>query len=212
MTAPLQGETRFPRDPVMQQLEARLGPYALQVCPDAWEALASAVVYQQVSGKAAANTCLRLRAAWNRFPTPSDILAAAPGALRGFRMTDRKEATLRELARAIRAGRLDLAALAEKHETVLHHVLGQYVGVGPWTVEMWMVFHLGREDVFMPGDLGLRKAIQREYELATPPSPREAVAIAERWRPFRTVASWYLWKSLPDFPEPGFGTRAGSTA
>ena len=194
------------RDPVMARLIERVGPYQLRRTPDAWEALASAVVYQQVSGKAAAKVVDVMSSKYEppRFPSPRDILQQPMGVWQECGMTARKATTLITLARDIVERRLDLEVLATKHDNLTFQLLTRYPGVGAWTVEMWLVFHAGREDIFMPGDLGLRKAIQREYALPEPPTPVAAADFALRWRPYRTLASWYLWRSDPKFPEPGF--------
>lgn len=220
MTHPTETDPRLAalakQDPVMKELIARVGPYRIARTEGAWEALASAVVFQQVSGRAAASICRKIKSNHEgAFPSPRRVVGLSPGTLRAYGMTERKEATLRALAQAIEDGKLNLGALREKHESVLMDALTRFQGVGRWTVQMYMVFHLGREDVFMPGDLGLRKAMANLYakelalllgdDAAKMPSVLEAETFARRWQPYRTVASWYLWRSNPEFPEPGLG-------
>lgn len=190
----------------MQRLEAQVGACEVVRCEDPWEALARAVVFQQVLGKTAAGLCDKMVVAFGgRFPLPHDVLAAPEGSIQALGMTGAKERTLRTLASAVLQGDLHVPSLATLEDDALFEALTRFKGVGRWTVEMFQVFHLGHEDVFMPGDVGLRNAIRTHYGLAERPTAEQAVAMAEAWRPYRTRASMLLWKSLPGFPEPGVG-------
>lgn len=189
-------------DPVLRRLVRSIGNYSLRTHEDGWGVLVAAVIHQQVSGQVAATICRRLTAANSgRIPHPSEILAQD---LRRFGLTQRKEETIKALAGAILRSELSLAELLSCEDDDVEAILTAWKGVGPWTANMWLVFHAGRTDIILPGDLGLRKAIQTHYARDRMPSATEVVTIAEGWRPWRTIATWYLWKSVPGFPEPGF--------
>lgn len=193
------------RDKVMRHLVATVGPYSLRTQADAWVALASAVIYQQVTGKAAASSVAKLRkVSGGAFPMPATVLGMTSTGLASVGLTRRKAETLRELASAVESSELDLGGLWSMEDGQVLETLCRWKGVGPWTAHMFLVFHLGREDVIMPGDLGIRKAIARNYGFAREPTPDDVLQLSSRWAPARTIASWYLWKSIPGFPEPGF--------
>jgi DNA-3-methyladenine glycosylase II len=157
---------------------------------------------QQLSVLAARAIWRKLLARFDgRTPTPEEILADDPDALRvaaGFSRA--KVAYLRSLAEHVVSGDLDLGRLAELPDDEVMRELTAVKGIGVWTAQMYLMFTLHRPDVLPTGDLGIRNAIQRAYGLETPPKPAEMEAIAERWRPYRTRASRYLWRSLTNEP------------
>jgi DNA-3-methyladenine glycosylase II len=195
-------------DPVMARLiDVYGGPLPLE--PDSrgrpqdhYGALVRSIAGQQLSVKAA-------RSIWNRLidryggqtPTPEQILAEEPEEFRaacGFSRA--KVASLRSLAEHVVDGRLELDRL---HELPDEDVIAELVavkGIGVWTAQMFLMFTLHRPDVLPVGDLGVRNAAMRAYELPAPPPPDELTALAERWRPHRTRASLYLWRSLDNVP------------
>lgn len=192
-------------DPVLRELIRSIGPYSLHTAEDGWGVLLAAIAYQQVTGAAAKGICTRIMAKHQgRFPTPSEVLSMPSGSWQSFGLTRRKEETIRALASAVADAELNLLELATCDDDEIVEVLTGWSGVGPWTAGMWLVFHLGRRNVVFPGDVGVRKAIRIQYATRDLPKSSEVVAFAERWSPYRTVACWYLWKSLPGFPEPGF--------
>jgi DNA-3-methyladenine glycosylase II len=106
---------------------------------------------------------------------------------------------LKDLARHVERGRLDMKSLSKmNNEDVIAHLI-QVKGLGRWTAEMFLIFSLGRQDVFPTDDLGLRKGVQMVFSLTELPKPKEVERLGERWRPYRTIATWYLWKSLQKF-------------
>ena len=107
------------------------------------------------------------------------------------------------MARGIKNGNLDLPSFTLLSDSEVVQKLISVRGIGPWTANMFLVFHLGRQDVIIPNDLGLRKAIKFNYALDELPTQYEVEKISKFWSPYRSVAAWYLWKSLPGFPEPG---------
>ena len=165
---------------------------------DHYGALVRSIVGQQVSVHAARSMLARLHARFGgRTPTPAEILADDPEALRAAAGLSRsKAAFLRDLAEAVSSGALVLAELDELPDAQVAERLVQVRGIGPWTVDMFLIFHLGRPDVLPVGDLGLRRAAQLAYGLRKLPEPARLVRLARPWRPWRSVATWYLWASL----------------
>jgi DNA-3-methyladenine glycosylase II len=193
-------------DRVLCELITRIGDYQVRLNLDAWETLFLAVAYQQMSGAAAKRVCDRIRSrSGNRLPTPELLMELPIGWLRQFGLTSRKETTLRIAAVRMARGDLDLDAMGDLPDDEVIRVLTSIRGVGKWTACMFLVFHLGREDVVLSGDLGARRAIQIHYGLGHLPSATEVEERSAGWAPFRTIAFWYLWKSLTGFPEPGLG-------
>lgn len=168
---------------------------------DAYGALVRSITGQQLSTKAAATIYGRLTDLYGgRTPTPQEIIDTDPEQLRGVGLSGAKAAYLRDLAEHIVDGELPIDALAEMPDTKVYEVLTAVKGLGRWTVDMFLMFHLGRPDVLPVGDLGIRKAIQTHYDLEDLPSPSEIEQIAEPWRPHRTLACLYLWESLDNAP------------
>jgi DNA-3-methyladenine glycosylase II len=169
--------------------------------PDPYEALARAIVGQQLSTKAARSIWERLvEILGGTFPSAAEFLAVDAETIRGAGLSRSKVNFLLDLAERIEDGRLDLGALAELSDEDIVAELTEIKGVGPWTAEMFLMFHLGRPDVVSTGDLGIRRAVQIEYGLDDLPGPTDLLRIAESWRPHRTLACLYLWRSLDNAP------------
>jgi DNA-3-methyladenine glycosylase II len=168
---------------------------------DAYGALLRAIVGQQLSVKAA-------RSIYNRFtdlfgghtPTPEELLAVDAEELRGVGLSRAKAGYVRSLAEHVAAGELELDRLDELSDDEVTAELVAVKGLGRWTADMFLIFHLGRPDVLPVGDLGVRRAVQRLYGFEGPPSAAELEALGERWRPYRSLASLYLWESLDNAP------------
>ncbi len=188
-------------DPVLGAVIRRAGPFVLRprVTQSLFGALFESIVYQQLSGKAAATILERTRRLFlpKRFPTPRDILAAPDALLRSAGLSGNKAAALKDLARHTVDGTVPtLARVRKLSDGEIVERLTSVRGIGVWTVEMLLMFRLGRPDVLPIGDLGVRKGFARVYGHDELPTPRELAAYAERWRPYRTVASWYMWRAL----------------
>ena len=184
-------------DPVLGRLIDQTGPYSIELLEPDYEALVKAIVLQQLSGKVAEVIFKRLlAAAGNGRLTPEALLRLRPAKMRALGLSKAKTLYIRELARQLVSGKLDLAALTEVSDQEVHSRLTALKGIGPWTVHMFLIFALGRPDVMPSGDLGIRVAVRNAYGLAEMPEPGEVDAMALRWQPYRTVASWYLWRSL----------------
>jgi DNA-3-methyladenine glycosylase II len=168
---------------------------------DPWAVLVSAVVGQQLSAKAAATIRARLTEPYDdRMPTPAELLEADEKDLRAAGLSGRKVSYVRDLARHVAEGELDLDALATMSDEEAISEITAVRGFGRWSAEMFLIFHLGRPDVLPVGDLGIRRAVERAYGLNEPPDPDELEQIAEPWRPQRTLACLYLWESLRNAP------------
>jgi DNA-3-methyladenine glycosylase II len=166
--------------------------------PDHFRSLVVAIVNQQLSGKAADTILKRFVALFpgGKFPTPEQVLKMPVAKMRKAGLSRMKVNFLKDLSRKVLDGTVDFKKMPRwTDEEVIAH-LTQVKGIGRWTAEMFLMFSLGRDDVFSYGDLGLRNAMQKLYGLKKHPTPAQAEKIAAQWRPYRTLASRYLWASL----------------
>jgi DNA-3-methyladenine glycosylase II len=162
-----------------------------------FDALLRSIVYQQLSGKAAATILDRVLAVYDgRYPRPPQLLTTSESVLRAAGLSRQKLAYLRDLAAKVDTGDVPLRRVGHlADEEVIAH-LTRVKGIGRWTAQMFLIFRLGRPDVLPEMDLGIQTAIQRAYGLADRPAPADVLRIGATWRPHATVASWYLWRSL----------------
>ncbi len=190
------------RDPVLRDLMRAHGPCGLAARQHAnpFKALARAIVGQQLSAKAAATIFSRFEGLYEAFPTPAQVLATTDERLRGVGLSSQKLGYLRDLCQRIEEGQLPLEVLERMEDEAIIEALTQVKGVGRWTAEMFLIFRLQRPDVLPVGDLGIVRAVQRAYKLRKAPSPDRLTRIGEAWRPYRSVACWYLWASLNNDP------------
>jgi len=190
------------RDPVLRDLMRVHGPCGLAARQhtNPFKALARAIVGQQLSAKAAATIFSRFEALYDAFPTPAQVLATPDERLRAVGLSSQKLGYVRDLCRRIEEGQLPLEVLERMEDEAIIEALTQVKGVGRWTAEMFLIFRLQRPDVLPVGDLGIVKAVQRAYKLRKAPSPDRLTRIGEAWRPYRSVACWYLWASLNNEP------------
>lgn len=194
-------------DAVMRRLVDRVGPFSLRLkaSEDTFESLAESIVYQQLTGKAAATIFGRVRALYPRGRlVPARVLSTKDDVLRGAGLSGSKLASLKDLAARTDAGRIpSLTELERMEDEAIIERLTEVRGIGRWTVEMLLIFRLGRPDVLPLGDYGVRKGFARIFRKGAAkygpdelPSPADLARRGERWRPFRSVASWYLWRAL----------------
>ena len=190
------------RDPVLRELMRAHGPCRLAARQHAnpFKALVRAIVGQQLSAKAAATIFSRFEALFDTFPDASRVLAVSDEQLRAVGISQQKIGYLRDLCRRIVEGELPLDVLDRMDDEAVIGTLTQVKGIGRWTAEMFLIFRLQRPDVLPLGDLGIVKAVQRAYKLRKTPSPDRLTRIGEAWRPYRSVACWYLWASLNNDP------------
>jgi len=197
-------------DPAMAALIERVGKIDLATRlrrrseerpADAYGALLRAIVGQQLSTKAARTIYLRVLDLFGgATPSPEQLLEASEADLRGAGLSGRKVEYIRDLAAHVLSGELELDRLDELDDEKVIEELVAVRGLGQWTAEMFLIFHLERPDVLSGGDLGIRKAVQIEYGLEEMPAPQRVLEIGEPWRPHRSLASLYLWESLAAVP------------
>lgn len=186
----------------MRKIVKAVGPCELRPGGrgDHFTTILPAIVGQQLSSKAAEtiwNRLLELHANGRRI-RPEDVLALRVGRLRSTGMSNAKVRYAKDLARRVASGELNLRSLSRRDDERIVAELIAVDGVGRWTAEMFLIFKLGRPDVWAVGDLGLRNAVKRAYRVE--PTKDNLIRVAEPWRPWRSVASWYLWRSLSADP------------
>jgi len=170
---------------------------------DLYGALLFQIVGQQLSVAATRRTLERIQALFaGHLPSPAELLAIDPGSLRQAGLSWRKIGTLRDLAERLSDGRLDVDVLSKLSDEEFMAALTAISGIGPWTAQGALLIALQREDVVLPGDLALRKAVQRAYQLDHLPTQQEVVTIAEKWRPYRSLATSYLFSAAFDGTSP----------
>jgi DNA-3-methyladenine glycosylase II len=190
-------------DPILAEVVQRIGRYSRHYEPDAWRALSSSIIGQQVSTHAARAIRGRFAAVvpGRDFPTPADVLSTRDEALRAVGLSQNKMLSIRDLARHFEEGLINTKRFPRMSDEEIIQALIPVRGIGRWTAEMFLIFSLGRSDVLAVDDLGLRNAIKKLYQLEELPTSTQMQQIAEPWRPFRSVASWYLWRSLDNEPK-----------
>lgn len=191
-------------DPLLGALIERIGPYQLNLrhIQSPFLSLLRAIVYQQLSGKAAATILGRLNALFEEeTPSPSSLLAMPDEALRSVGLSAAKTLAVKDLAAKVLEGlvpTMEQLSTMDDEEIVERLILVR--GIGRWTVEMLLIFSLGRPDVLPVADLGIRRGFMRTYELDDMPTPSFIRAHGLRWAPYRSVASWYLWRASDQIP------------
>jgi DNA-3-methyladenine glycosylase II len=190
------------RDPVIAALIRQYGDCGLASSQrtDPFHALLHAIIAQQLSTKAARTIEGRFSALFDGQPTPAAVVGVSDEHLRAVGLSPQKLKYLRDLCARIVDGSLNLEVLDAMTDDEVIGALTSVKGIGRWTAEMFLMFRLHRPDVLPVGDLGIVKAVQRAYKLRTLPSPERLTKIGETWRPYRSVACWYLWASLDAAP------------
>jgi DNA-3-methyladenine glycosylase II len=187
-------------DPVLASLFAWAVPAIVRPNTRYFASLVGAIISQQLSTKAAATILRRFKALFvnRQFPLPAEVLALEESRLRSVGLSSSKVLYLKHLATAFESKTLDFKRVRTMTDEEIIHMLVQVKGVGRWTAEMFLIFSLGRQDIFSFGDLGLRNAVKKLYKLRTDPSPKKLKQVSNLWQPYRTTASLYLWASLDD--------------
>jgi DNA-3-methyladenine glycosylase II len=183
-------------DPVLRAIIERVGPCRMEFGPAEFCSLAEAIVYQQLNGKAAVTIFKRFAALAGEPLTPEGILKLSDDQLRGVGLSKQKSAYLKDLAAKTASGLLDFSRLPElSDEEVIKH-LTQVKGIGVWTAHMFLMFSLRRPNVLPTGDYGVQVAVKKHYKKRKLPKPKDMETIARAWEPYRSVACWYMWRSL----------------
>lgn len=184
-------------DPVLASLIERVGPYRIEYLEPRFETLVRSIVYQQISGKAAATVLDRLLGLVpKRNLTTKALLKLTPEQLRSAGLSGQKASYIRDLAEHTQAKRVDFATIGDLTDADVIEHLTQVKGIGVWTAHMFLIFALRRHDVLPCADLGVRAAIKRAYKLDALPDAKQIEELAIAWRPYCSVATWYLWRSL----------------
>jgi len=184
-------------DPVLRAIIERVGAYKIVHREPSFETLVRSIVYQQLSGKVASVIFGRLTALLpENAVTPAAILKLTPARMRKAGLSKQKTAYIRDLARKTNKGHVRFEALPDLPDQEVIEHLTQVKGIGVWTAHMFMIFALRRLDVLATGDLGVRTAIRKAYQLEALPAPSQMEDLAAAWRPYSSVAMWYLWRSL----------------
>jgi len=188
------------RDPVLVGIIKSIGRYSIEQRPEPFRSLVEAIVYQQLAGRAADTIYGRfLKIYRGRFPSPKRILSTSEQEFRAAGLSRQKIGYIRDLAARVADRRLKLDLLNDLEDGEVVEQLVQVKGIGKWTADMFLIFCLGRPDVLPVGDLGLRRAMMVTYRLAELPLPTKMQEIADAWKPYCSVATWYMWKSLEKF-------------
>lgn len=183
-------------DKVLSSIITRVGPYKITYREPTFQALARAIVFQQLSTKAALTIYGRLETAAGGSITPESIQNLSIGEMRRAGLSKQKVGYIRDLAEHALSGKVDFAKLHSMSDEEVIAALTDIKGVGEWTAHMFLIFALRRPNVLASGDLGVRTAVQRAYRKRKLPTPKQMEKIAESWQPYRSVACWYLWRSL----------------
>ena len=192
-------------DPRLGEVIGTVGKYSIKLRKDPFQSLVESIIYQQLAGSAASIIYGRFIKYYNNSPPlPEQILSTPDAILKSFiGLSNKKIEYIKDLSARITDRKLDLVKLCEKTDEEIIAQLIQVKGIGRWTAEMFLIFCLGRLDVLPVTDLGIRKAMQKIYALPDLAKPSEMLAISQPWRPYRSVATWYLWKSVSKFNSIG---------
>ena len=185
-------------DPVMARLIDQVGPFKLARHPEHFQALVRAIMFQQLAGAACQAILDRFVALFpdSSFPTPSQVLAASEEQLRGAGLSRQKLAYLKDLARHVVEDSLNFHRFPRMDDEEIITELTRVKGIGRWTAEMFLMFNLRRPDVLPVDDLGFRTAAMKAYRMRQLPTAKQLRKLGERWRPYRSVAVWYLWQMV----------------
>jgi DNA-3-methyladenine glycosylase II len=190
------------RDPVLKRLIAAVGPCTMRSEPDGFTALAYSIISQQISTKAAASIRGRLlQTLGDGGLRPANLLARSDEELRAAGLSASKTKSLRDLAEKVRSGAVPLKRLPKMPDEEVIEALLPVRGIGRWTAQMFLIFSLGRPDVLPVDDLGLRAGVQQVYGMSELPDRAALTALGEPWRPYRSVATWYFWRSRGFVPQ-----------
>jgi DNA-3-methyladenine glycosylase II len=184
-------------DPQLAGVIKTVGKYSIKIRTNAFQSLVESIIYQQLAGSAANIIYTRFINHYNNvLPKPMQIISTSEFELKSkIGLSSNKVQYLKDLSTKVEQGKINLELLSTMSDEVIAE-LTLVKGIGRWTAEMFLIFCLGRPDILPVTDLGIRKAVHKLYSLPELPKPVELLAISQPWRPHRTVASWYLWKSL----------------
>ena len=183
-------------DPVMAAIIKRIGPCRIEYGPPEFHSLAEAIIYQQLNGRAALTIFNRFATLAGDPLTPAGILKLTDAQMRSVGLSKQKSSYLRDMAERAASGQLDFSKLSELSDVEVIEHLTQVKGVGVWTAQMFLMFSLKRANVLPTGDFGIQMAMKKHYNKRKPPNPTQMEKIAKCWEPYRSIACWYLWRSM----------------
>jgi len=192
------------KDPKFTKIIQQVGRYNVKITKNRYRSLIDAIIAQQLSGSAAESILKRFRKLYkSNFPRPIEVIQTSDKKLRKVGLSKMKVIYIKELSKQIESRHLNMKNFSSiEDEQIIEH-LTNVKGIGRWTAQMFLIFSMGRLDVLPVGDLGLKKGIQLMYSLNELPTEEQIIRFAESWRPYRTVATWYIWKSLKKFDTIG---------
>jgi DNA-3-methyladenine glycosylase II len=192
------------KDPKFAEIIKQVGKYNVKITKNHYQSLVESIISQQLSGSAANSILKKFRKLFkSKFPKPSDVIKTSDSKLRTVGLSKMKIVYIKELSKKIESKKLNMKKFSTQSDEQVIEVLTDVKGIGRWTAEMFLIFSLGRLDVLPVGDLGLKKGIQLMYSLKELPQKEQIEQLAESWKPYRTIATWYLWKSLQKFDTIG---------
>lgn len=192
------------KDPDLYPIICKVGKFQIKITKNHYQSLVEAIITQQLSGAAAKSIIRKFRAIYgSRFPKPIDVIKTRNLELQRSGLSKMKINYIKDLSKKIESKEINLRKLCKMNDEDIIQQLIQIKGIGRWTAEMFLIFSLGRLDVLPVGDLGLKKGIAHAFSLDELPEISKIQALAQQWKPYRTVATWYLWKSLQKFDTIG---------
>ena len=183
-------------DPVLRAIIERVGPFRMEYGEPTFHSLAESILYQQLNGRAAVTIFKRFTDLTGDPVTPEGILKLSDAQMRAVGLSKQKTSYLRDLAEKTKAGLLEFERLDELTDAEVIEHLTRVKGVGVWTAHMFLMFTLRRPDILPTGDYGIQMAIKKYYRKRKLPKPKDMEKIAKPWSPYRSIACWYLWRSL----------------
>lgn len=191
----------------MKEIINLVGNYCIQIRPDPYLVLVESIIYQQLTGRAAHSIYQRFVNYYNDvLLTPEKVLSTSSETMKSFGLSNKKIEYIKLLSKNITEKNFNLQSVSTLDDEEIINQLTKMKGIGRWTADMFLIFCLGRKDVFPIHDLGIKKAIQKWYLKSTvqfPPTKQKMLEISQVWKPYRSIATWYLWKSLSKFDTIG---------
>jgi len=195
------------KDAIMKEIIELVGNCCIQIRPDPYLALVESIIYQQLTGRAAHSIYQRFVNHYNDvLLTPEKVLSTSNETMKSFGLSNKKIEYIKLLSKDITEKNLNLQSVSILDDEEIINQLTKMKGIGRWTADMFLIFCLGRKDVFPIHDLGIKKAMQKWYLKSTlqfPPTDQKMLEISQVWKPYRSIATWYLWKSLSKFDTIG---------
>ena len=192
------------KDPKLAKIIKQVGDYNVKITKNRYQSLVEAIIAQQLSGSAAESILKKFKKLYkSKFPKPIDVIKTPDSKLHSAGLSKMKVSYIKDLSKKIETNQLNMRIISTKSDEYVIDQLTNVKGIGRWTAEMFLIFSLGRLDVLPVGDLGLKKGIQLMHSFKELPNEEEIERLTESWRPYRTVATWYIWKSLKKFDTIG---------